>query len=292
MASSTLTVNGVQIYINPYVQVSVGPNGQPADFQSSAGSDAVPIELTFNQELLNFTIIVVGNDLTGNELIAYDNDGIQIAYVEITSGTDAKMVTLTPDTPDSKIASVSLVPPDGGSVAYRAMQFVPAPTSPTDFIDTGDPNAILASQTPPLVGASQGQVTFNIIIDILEVVPTFYIIINIEQVAYPVLEKLLELASFKISSLFEQYIDEERYCKMLLNFGNDYQKVIINQKLSILDNEKILIKLYNPLESFVPINTPVYISREIAKTLIDKMRIEYPEQIIDAPFLRPKFFIK
>jgi len=113
-------------------------------------------------------------------------------------------------------------------------------------------------------------------------------IVRVSKVTIPVLQTLIDQAIADIHNAYETFVDDERFCKLLLNFGSDYQKVIVNQKLSANDPNELLIKLLNPLESFVNEGQPVFISREVAQTTIDKVRIELPPLLNTNPYLRPR----
>lgn len=112
--------------------------------------------------------------------------------------------------------------------------------------------------------------------------------ITVKKLDVPVLVHLLDEAAAQIQNTYSTFIDDERNKKLLMNFGADYQKVIINQKISENDATRLLVKLMVPLELFVNVNQPVFISREVAKTTIDKIKIELPPLLNPNPYLRPK----
>ncbi len=112
--------------------------------------------------------------------------------------------------------------------------------------------------------------------------------IVVRKPSVSILTHLLDEARAQIANTYAAFIDDERDSKLLLNFGSDYQKVIVNKKISILDQSKLVVKLLNPLEPFVSIGQPVFISREVAKTTIDKIKIEVPPLLNPNPWLRPR----
>jgi hypothetical protein len=112
--------------------------------------------------------------------------------------------------------------------------------------------------------------------------------LNVKKPVIPLLSALITELGQTISGSYDSFIDDERQFKLLLNFGSDYQKVIVNQKYSV-DPDKILVKLFTPLENFVNEGQPVFISREVAKTTIDKIRVELTPFLKKQIYLRPKF---
>jgi len=90
-----------------------------------------------------------------------------------------------------------------------------------------------------------------------------------------------------IDDAFDLYIDEDRELKTLLNFGEDKQNVIINKRYGT-NNDSLQLKLLTPIPDDVDTETPVFISREVAKSLIDKVRIRFAPELDNTPFLRPR----
>ena len=110
--------------------------------------------------------------------------------------------------------------------------------------------------------------------------------ITVRKMTISILPHLLNEARAQIDNTYGAFVDDERENKLLLNFGSDYQKVIVNKKLSNRDSSKLVIKLLTPLEPFVSANQPVFISREVAKTVIEKIKIELPPLLNPNPWLR------
>jgi len=94
-----------------------------------------------------------------------------------------------------------------------------------------------------------------------------------------------DLLSGKVDSFF----DEERVMKTVLNFGNDYQTIMTNWMYDPRDkrNATILAKLYRPLPPEVAVQDEVWISRELAPTVIDRIFADYA--VVEPPklYLRP-----
>jgi hypothetical protein len=94
-----------------------------------------------------------------------------------------------------------------------------------------------------------------------------------------------------LSEILENYIDEDRELKTLLNFGEDRQDVIIAQRYGPLDTNGIntlQLKLLSPLPDDIDLNDPVFISTEVANTVIQKSRIRFAPEIDRTPYLRPR----
>lgn len=100
-------------------------------------------------------------------------------------------------------------------------------------------------------------------------------------------EPLILAALDFINEAFNLYIDEDRELKTLLNYGEDRQTVIINKRYGT-NQDSVQLKLLTPLPENVDPDTPVFISREVAKTLIDKVRIRFAPELDVTPYLRPK----
>jgi hypothetical protein len=106
------------------------------------------------------------------------------------------------------------------------------------------------------------------------------------------LSQAIRNTSYKfLSDILQVYIDEDRELKTLLNFGNDKQNVVLARRLGeILSNgdRTLQLKLLRPLPDDVGLETPAFISREVANTLIDKFRVRFAAPIDATPYLRPK----
>jgi uncharacterized delta-60 repeat protein len=89
----------------------------------------------------------------------------------------------------------------------------------------------------------------------------------------------------------ENYIDEDRELKTLLNFGDDRQNVILAKRFGeVLSNgdRTLQLKLLRPLPDDIKPETPAFISREVATTIIDKFKVKFAQPIDTSLFLRPK----
>ncbi len=94
-----------------------------------------------------------------------------------------------------------------------------------------------------------------------------------------------------LSDIVTNYIDEDRELKTLLNYGDDKQTVIINQRYGPKDQagvNTIQLKLLQPLPDDIELGRTVFVSREVTNTVIDTTKIRYAPAIDNTPYLRPK----
>lgn len=195
------------------------------------------------------------------------------------------------------IASVKLYSPAGKRVIYSydvGVQYQP-PQEPESPLETPTPMPSQPPKTTPNGQTTTPPPTTPTPVVLQPLPVSFgirtYIVktkIEVKKVAVSILEHILLEAEAQIVNSYSTFIDDERYNKLLLNFGSDYQKIIVNQKKSDLDESILLVKLQVPLESFVNTGQPVFISREVAKTVIEKIKIELPPLLNPNPYLRPK----
>jgi hypothetical protein len=92
----------------------------------------------------------------------------------------------------------------------------------------------------------------------------------------------------EVNSKVRSYVDRERYLKTLLNFGEDTQRLITNWKLDPNDNRKLLVKLLSPLDFNLDEGNRVFISREVANSVVDTIKLEIAPQPDTSLWLRPK----
>jgi hypothetical protein len=112
-----------------------------------------------------------------------------------------------------------------------------------------------------------------------------------DSVVINITDPIIKTATQFLSDIISGYIDEDRELKTLLNFGGDTQDVIISKRTGPLDRTgvpTIQFKLLKPLPENVGIGTTSFVSREVANTLIDKVRVRFAPEIDDTPYLRPK----
>lgn len=94
-----------------------------------------------------------------------------------------------------------------------------------------------------------------------------------------------------LDEIYETYVDEDRELKTLLNYGEDRQTVVVSYRrgpVDINDLQTIQLKLLDPVPTEISTNSTVFLSREVAKSIIDKVRIKFAPEIDASPYLRPK----
>jgi hypothetical protein len=116
-------------------------------------------------------------------------------------------------------------------------------------------------------------------------------IVNIQPITINISEVTKQLSTTFFANILEQYIDEDRELKELLNYGEDRQSVIIAKRFGPIDSTgtpTIQLKLLQPVPDDTDIDGSAFISREIANSVIDKFRVRFAPEIDTTPYLRPK----
>lgn len=104
-------------------------------------------------------------------------------------------------------------------------------------------------------------------------------------------EPIIATANQFLQDILDVYVDEERELKTLLNYGEDRQSVALAYRRGPFDIngiESIQLKLLQPVPEDITTNTSVFLSREVAKTVIDKVRVRFTPELDATPYLRPK----
>jgi hypothetical protein len=104
-------------------------------------------------------------------------------------------------------------------------------------------------------------------------------------------EPIIATAYQYLQNIFNTYVDEDRTLKTLLNYGEDRQSVILAKRYGNMDINglgRIQLKLLQPVPDDISTTSTVFLSREVAKTLIDTVRIRFAPQLDKTPYLRPK----
>jgi len=115
--------------------------------------------------------------------------------------------------------------------------------------------------------------------------------INTVPIEVNISEPLIVTAFDFLNTALNTYVDEDRTLKTLLNYGEDRQSVVLNYRYGPLDIaglRTIQLKLLQPVPSDIAPTTPVFLSREVAKSTIDKVRVRFAPPIDTTPYLRPK----
>jgi hypothetical protein len=98
---------------------------------------------------------------------------------------------------------------------------------------------------------------------------------------------IIFLARQFIESILNFYIDEDRELKTLVNYGEDRQSVALAWRQGETERS-IQLKLLQPVPDTVELNTTTFLSREVAKSVIDTLRVRFAPPINETPYLRPK----
>lgn len=111
--------------------------------------------------------------------------------------------------------------------------------------------------------------------------------VNVLLIDVNISQPLLTVAYDFLSDAIANYIDEERELKTLLNYGEDRQSVALAWRYNT-DLTGMQVKLLQPVPVDIDLNSNVFLSREVVKSLIDKIRVRYAPPIDATPYLRPK----
>jgi len=115
--------------------------------------------------------------------------------------------------------------------------------------------------------------------------------INVTPIEVNISEPMIEVAYAFLRDALNNYIDEERELKTLLNYGDDKQSVILGYRYGGVDEnniQSIQLKLLQAVPAEIEETSAVFLSREVAKSVIDKFRIRFAPPIDYTPYLRPK----
>lgn len=108
-----------------------------------------------------------------------------------------------------------------------------------------------------------------------------------DPVLVPLQQAIQDVLTSNINNIVAQYDDPERFLKTLLNLGDDTQRILANWKRDPNDSTKLLVKLLQPLDFTYDVGTDVFISREVANTIVDTVKFELLPQVDTTPYLRP-----
>ena len=115
--------------------------------------------------------------------------------------------------------------------------------------------------------------------------------INAIPIDVNISEPLIASAFQFLQTAIDTYVDEDRELKTLLNYGEDKQTVVLGRRRGPLDSnaiDTIQLKLLQEVPAEIDTNFPVFLSREVSKTLIDKIRVRFAPVVNSTPYLRPK----
>jgi hypothetical protein len=118
-----------------------------------------------------------------------------------------------------------------------------------------------------------------------------FIVVTPSRININLSEPLITSALEFLQTAFNNYVDEDRTLKTLLNYGEDRQSVALAYRYGPVDEnnvQRVQLKLLQPVPDDITVSSSVFISREVTKTLIDKVRVRFAPELDATPYLRPK----
>ena len=109
----------------------------------------------------------------------------------------------------------------------------------------------------------------------------------ITKLQVPLLESLIKAVNTSITTKASTFFDDTRELKTLLNLGNDRQIVVQAWRKSPSNPSAIQLKLLSALDTNVALYDVAFISRELAKTVIDTIEFDLGPEADTTPYLRP-----
>lgn len=110
----------------------------------------------------------------------------------------------------------------------------------------------------------------------------------INPIQVPLNNAMISDVSRLLRQKIDSYFDQNREFKTLLNFGIDYQPLMVNWKAnSSTEGPGVVAKLYKPLPPDVQEGTKTYISRELIYPLVDKILVQRKPPEVKKIYLRP-----
>lgn len=146
-----------------------------------------------------------------------------------------------------------------------------------------------------IVTGPPSQIVLPISVEILPALPSFKndvltvnASVSVNKIPLPLSDAIFNALDTIIGSKIENFFDDDRELKTLLNFGNDYQELITNWKYDASnDQSTINVKLYRPLTPLISVNQPLWITREISPPVIDDLHVIYSPSVGQKVYLRP-----
>lgn len=114
---------------------------------------------------------------------------------------------------------------------------------------------------------------------------------NISQLEINLTRPIINKANEFLDEILAEYIDEDRDLRTLLNFGEDRQNIALSYRYGNIDlvgGKTLQLKLLQPVPDDINVGDSAFISQELAKTAIDKVRVRFAPPIDATPYLRPK----
>jgi hypothetical protein len=116
---------------------------------------------------------------------------------------------------------------------------------------------------------------------------TVGVTLTITRLQIPLLESLIGAVNSSITTKASTFFDDTRELKTLLNLGNDRQVLVEAWRKSPSNPSAIQLKLLSALDAGVAVYDAAFISRELAKTVIDTVEFDLGPEADTTPYLRP-----
>jgi hypothetical protein len=163
-------------------------------------------------------------------------------------------------------------PTERRRVPFISIQEKPAPTI---FVSPSAEFITIAIGIHELPQPAQSNIEISL--DIRPEIPNFSSVnidlpthLELKPIEIPLKSTITSVIQDLLKNKIENYFDQDRVGKTLLNFGNDFQSLILNWKYDT-DPNNILVKLYRPLPTEIDELTELWIVRELAPTYLDQI---------------------
>jgi len=143
----------------------------------------------------------------------------------------------------------------------------------------------------PIPSSTNLSVVVNIVEPILAIEPLEIQVgssIELTPIQYNLTQTLKLLAEALVRDKITTAFDTDIEMKMLLNFGDDIQQLLVAKEFYQSKPTHVKLKLLDPLIPQFDINSELWISREVASSVLDRVNL-LPAPLIDTtPYLRPR----
>lgn len=104
--------------------------------------------------------------------------------------------------------------------------------------------------------------------------------LTINAIPMPLLDATMLATKRILNGAVNNYFDDQRVGKTILNFGQDYQSLLLNWQLLENKNDpstygNVIVKLYAPLPPEISIKTELWISRELSSPYVDQLFVVF-----------------
>jgi len=117
---------------------------------------------------------------------------------------------------------------------------------------------------------------------------TLPITLTVSKLQIPLLDALISATTTLLNQKTVAFFDDSREYKTLLNLGNDRQFSAQSWRIAPSRTDSIQLKLFTPLSTDVQLYDQAFISRELAKSVIDVIEFVLGPRVDNTPYLRPR----